>query len=186
MLREAPGVLWVSPDAGECKRGFPKPNLPITITVQTDHLGWETTATVIGQDGSRLDPVFSLRLEQDWSVLLRRTSARVKVEVPADLMVPDARRPERVSVMRGRLSDISHSGCRAKAVLSAHAGTIVTIRLTLPSTHKELVIMGQIVRCDSTEGSVASELGIRFVQMEEAAHAALLRWLAEHEEQVAA
>jgi len=82
----------------------------------------------------------------------RRRSPRIKVKVPAEIVVEGTDIP-----VRGATSDLSQNGCYIETIFPFPVGTKLEIKLQLEGT---LLILAIVATCDPQVGN-----GIRFTRM---------------------
>lgn len=172
------GEVRLSADPAAMKGGLPKIGTKVVLTSPAGHVAWMASAGIVGQEGSRLEPVLVMRLEGAWSLMIRRATNRVAVDSRLELVLPDPRRSGELNILRGRFIDISLTGCRVRVVGDVEPGTMVTVRFAVPEAEKEASIMAQVVRCRDVGGEGSQrDLGIRFARLDDSTREMLNDWL---------
>ena len=90
--------------------------------------------------------------ESDQNQPEKRESARIKVKVPVELLIPGGDLPHRTAT-----SDLSETGCYVESIFPFPVGTVFEMSLQLEDT---VLAVGTAVTCDPQVGN-----GIKFTKM---------------------
>ncbi|GMV37113.1 MAG: hypothetical protein AMXMBFR61_16210 [Fimbriimonadales bacterium] len=172
--------IRIKPANDERIRSLPKVGSQVGLLVHCGRTALRAEAVITGTEGSRIDPLLTVAIGTEWTELVHRSSERIPADVPADVHTPDPHRAGQISIMRGRLIDVSTTGCRVRLAKALPKGTMLALSFTLPGSTRKLTIMGQAVRSLPSPGQTNfSDVGLRFVHIGQDERDALNDWISQ-------
>ncbi|MEP0765800.1 MAG: PilZ domain-containing protein [Fimbriimonadia bacterium] len=172
--------LRIKPANDERIRSLPKVGSHVGLLVHCGRSALKAQAIITGTEGSRIDPLVTVTIGTDWTELVHRSSERLPADFPADVHIPDPHRTGQVSIMRGRVIDLSISGCRVRLAKCLAKGTMLALSFTLPGSTRKVALMGQVVRSTSCpDQATFSDVGMRFVHIGQDERDVLNEWISE-------
>ncbi len=170
--------IKIRPANDERIRSLPKVGNQVGVLVHCGRSALRAQAVITGTEGSRIDPLVTVAIATEWSELIHRSSERIPADVPADLHIPDPHRAGQVSIMRGRVLDLSITGCRVRLAKALAKGTMLSLSFTLPGSTRKVALLGQAVRSSPSPGQPSfSDVGMRFVHVGQEDRDALNEWI---------